>query len=72
MMKQGFIMYNMTDLDNGVLTKSEFAVKILVNINAGDGVLTCVRLPHESGKVPVKLLFNNAMELSCSTHRSMS
>ena len=36
---------------------------------ADHGVLTCVRLPQESGKVPVRLLFRNFMELSCSTDR---
>lgn len=37
-----------------------------------EGVLTFMRLPHDSGKVPVKLLLFNAMVLSCSTDTSMS
>ena len=68
--QQGFTMYSTPD--DRVLIQSEFAVKMLLNIcaNAAGGVLTCVRLPHESGKVPVRLLFDNAMKLSCSTNRS--
>lgn len=35
-------------------------------------MLTCVRLPHESGQVPLKLLSDKAMELSCSKTTNMS
>lgn len=33
---------------------------------AEEGVLTFVRLPHDSGRVPVRLLPSKAMKLSCS------
>lgn len=62
--------------DNGALAKCECALNNLLTFgaNAGesDGVLTCMRLPHESGKVPVSLLFRNAMELSYSNDRRAS
>ena len=34
-------------------------------------VLACLKLPQVSGKVPVKLLYGIAMELSCSTDKGM-
>ena len=62
-------MYN-----NGVVTRSWFALNNMLSLgwNAGQGVFTSVRLLHESCRVPVRVLFGKAMELSCSTNTSVS